>query len=184
MSFLKRLFRCLFVWRLEQATVEEISKAQAIVTQAYSRLKNGRPGSANEEHAWIARRLWEKYGLPVIPQEEIAMADPELPCFEIAGGSPDGRSTFSWNTWEVAKVQADVCKKNGWDTAIVVVNPVGAGRTKWVYETLGFKPLLVIVPMYDDYYQPDLVHFSLRKKWRAYVREFFCRLLFLFWGRI
>jgi hypothetical protein len=112
--------------------------------------------------ARVAKRLHEQFHLPVIPQEELVMADPTLPYLEIAGGSRDGKSTMQWNTYEVAKFQANICKARNWKTVIVVVAPMHAG----------------------GYYHPENQTFTLRGPWRLFIREILCRYMFLFLGKM
>ena len=184
MNFLKKLYRCLFVWNIPPASDAGLAQADAIVTQCCSRMRDGTPGLPNEVLAAVMRSLYEKYKLPMIPQEELAMAAPELSYVGVAGGSFTGLSNFSWNTHTVAKFQLDLCKKNGWKKVIIVTFPEHMGRSVWVYSKLGLEPLPVSAPkiVYSD---PGLIHWSCRGgRVRFIFREFFCRLLFLFWGKI
>lgn len=181
MEFIRNFLNCLFVWRFKPATDAEMFSADAIVTQSYNRHKDGTMGPGNLIMASVAKKLHGQYGLPVIPQEELVMADPTLHYFDVAGGSKDGKSSKNWNTYEVAKFQANVCRANGWEKVIVVVAPLGAGRALWCYKKLGLEPILAPMP-HGGYYHPDNQTFTLRGPIRLFIREFLCRLLFLKWG--
>lgn len=181
MEFIRNLLKCLFVWRFKYATEAELASADAIVTQSYNRHKDGTAGPGNLIMAIVAKELCLRYRLPVIPQEELVMAMPTLPCFAVAGGSNDGKSTKNWNIYEVAKFQANVCKANGWKKVVVVVVPLGAGRALWCYKKLGLDPILAPMPT-SGYYHPDNQTFTLRGPIRLFIREFLCRLLFQKWG--
>lgn len=140
MKFLLTLLKCLFCWRFKPASDEELSSADAVVTQSYGRHKDGTAGVGNVVMAAIAKQLHEKYRLPVIPQEELVMADPTLPYYDIAGGSKDGKSTVNWNTYEVAKLQANTCKKNGWKKMIVIVSAAWSWKSCLVLQKAGAGP--------------------------------------------
>lgn len=181
MEFVRTALKCLFSWRFPPANDAELASADAIVTQSYNRHKDGTMGPGNAIMASVAKQLHELYGLPVIPQEELVMADPTLPYFDVAGGSKDGMSTKNWNTYEVAKFQANVCKTNGWRKVVVVVVPLGSGRALWCYKKLGLEPILAPMPS-GGYYHPDNQTFTLRGPIRLFIREVLCRILFLKWG--
>ena len=185
MDLSKRLWRCLFIWKIPPAPGEKLATAQVIVTQACSRLKNSEPGPGNNTLAQVTRWLSEHYQLSVIPQEEVVMADPNLPCIEVVGGSPDGRSTPSWNTWTIAEIQAGICRREELRSVIVVADPAHMGRAVWVYEAQGLKALPAPMPRdMRRYIFRDAVHWSRRALWLIYFREFCARVLFLLQGRI
>lgn len=186
MEFLKKLWHCFFVWRFAPANEAELTTADAIVTQACSRMKDGSPGPGNNILAVVTRQMYERYPVAgILPQDEIALADPGLPYSFVARGRPDGRSTVSWNTYEVAKMQAAECFRRGWKKVIVVAFPMHMGRALWTYEKIGLDPLPAPMPSgMKQYLHRNLVHWSHHGRLRIIIRELFCRLLFLVWGWI
>lgn len=185
MQFLKSLWRCLFIWQIPPAEETELKTAEAIVTQAFSSLKNGKPGSGNIILAGIARNLHRKYSLPILAQEEVAQAlidcslTPLTPYATITKECTGG----GWNTLNIAKAQEEICRSRGWRKVIVVAHPVHMGRAVWTYAKLGLKPLAAAMPDIG-YIHPKLIHRSHRSKWLFRLRELCGRILFLLWGKI
>jgi hypothetical protein len=181
-----KICSALLDWSPPVATEEELGTAQAIVTMAHGRMRDGKAGPGNAIMACVTRALWEKYRLPILPQEEISMADPSLPCHTIISGSDDGRSNMKWNTRIIAERQAEICKKNGWTKVIVVAFPLHQGRARAVYRKLGLEPLFAEMPArLKDYMHPNLVPggiVGIQTIPRFVVREFLCRILFLWKG--
>ncbi len=189
MSFLKKLWKCLFIWNLPKASCKEIESADVIVTQAISRSKSGEPGRGNELLAMVVRQLHRKYpDKPIIPQEEVWLALRDLRFCEVArvpDGEPWSHSTSTWNTEAVARFQADVCRKQGWTKAALVAFPSHQGRAAWTMEKLGLKPLIVKTPgSTNDYCHAEAAYWSARAGWRAVAREVATRIYFLFTGRM
>lgn len=188
MLFLQKLakfWNCLFKWNFSLPTESELMAADVIVTQAFSRLANGKAGPGNELLAQAARDLQKRFSLPILAQEEVSLAAPDLQCELVVKSSADGRSTIQVNTFTVAKAQAEFCARKGWKRVIVVVVPYGRGRALWVYERLGLKA--VPAPVAEKGYEhPNLAHWTARggriRSFFAIVRELLCRLLFLYKG--
>lgn len=187
MPTVQKLWNCLFQWHIPPASEDELKTAHAIVTQAYSRLKDNSPGPGNRVLASVTRKLWERHRLPILPQEEIAMADQTLPIHTRIGASPDGLSTMQWNTYAVAKWQARVCLSNDWKRVIVVAFSWHMGRACAVYRKVGLIPLPAAMPAEAEEKQcfhPESRDWTLRTPLRAKPRELACRLLFLYKGWI
>jgi len=179
------LWYALFTWNIPPASEEELKTADAIVTQAYSPLKNNAPGPGNDILAKVTRALYERYRLPVLPQEDVANADPSLPIQEKIcaknGETPDGLSTLTWNTHTVAARQAETCKAHGWKKVIVVAFPPHMGRAVAVYRKVGLVPLPAKMPPGTARYTCSQIKDpTLRFPIGAIAREFLARLLF-FW---
>lgn len=186
-KLLKRGFGCLFDWNIPSASEKELETADAIVTMAHGRMRDGTAGPGNVIMAKVTRKFHEKYPhLPILPQEEIPLADPDLPYHTIIGGSLDGCSTMEWNTHAIASWQAKICKENGWKKVIAIVFPLHQGRAVAVYRKVGLVPLLA--PMPPDlkaYMHPDLVPggiVGIQTPARFATRELLCRILFLYKG--
>ena len=185
--FLKRLADCFFTWKFPEPSLLELVPVGVIVTQAWSKLRDGQPGPGNTLLADTAIDLSWKRGFKVIAQEEVAYVYPGR--FAFVARAPksctDGRSTPEWNTYMVAVKQAEICLQYGWQTVLVVAAPVHMGRALWVYERLGFRALPAPVHNARAYNHPDTVHWSTRGSllW-TYIRELMCRLLFLWQGKI
>ncbi len=202
MNFLKKLWQCLFVWKMPMLSRDELADVDAIVTQAISRSKNGEPGVGNEILAITVRHLHYQYpSKPIIPQEEVWLAinsqeatwtDEQrktIPVFSVAHvpeGEPWDHSTPTWNTESVARFQAEICKKNGWKKVAVVATPAHHWRCMMVYKKLGLEPVIAQVnPCIGTYSHPEAAYWSARGgAWRQVAREFLCRLYFLFTGRL
>lgn len=182
MRFVKKLFQIFFVWNVPAASEEELLQADAIVTQAFSRTKDNRPGPGNGMMASLMRQLHLWYGLPILAQEEVAWAAPKL-SYACVSEDPNrsGNSTASWNTWEVAKVQAEYCTKRGWKKVIVVAVPDHMLRSLEVYRKLGLEPLAA--PMHRrNYCSPSLTAWTCWHPWLFRLSEIGRRLLFWRWG--
>lgn len=176
------LWYALFKWEIPPATEQELKTADAIVTQAYSRLKDNSPGPGNMMLARVTRKLWERYRLPILPQEEISMADPALQIHTRIGTSPDGLSTMQWNTYAVAKWQARICRANDWKRVIVIAVPFHMGRACAVCRKVGLLPLPAATPEDRTIFHPESMAKTLRTPFLALPRELACRLLFLYKG--
>lgn len=201
------LWYTLFTWQLTPATETELATAHAIVTQAHGRMRDGTAGPGNEIMAAATRRLHERFPyLPILPQEDVALADPELPYHSVIGGLKDSRamanvrhkhathgggsatgaSNMQWNTYVIARAQAEICKRNGWTRVIVVAFPLHWGRAAAAYRKLGLLPLMVEMPPYlDAYMHPDLVPdglLGIQTVSKFKKRELLCRLLFKYKG--
>ena len=182
--------RCLTEWKFPMATQQELFRADAIVTQAVSRMKDGSAGHGNLLLALHVRRMQQVFfkqelgrELPVIPQGEVVLAMPDLPgVVAVADGSPDGKSTLLWNTYTVAAFQAEICKQHGWRTVIVVTFDLHMGRALWTYRSLGLDPLPGPV-IGRGYTHRKLVHWGMRAKWRVFLRELALRHVFLLLGK-
>ena len=185
--FLRRLFNCFFSWHILPATENELKTADCIVTQAFSRLSDGGAGPGNEILARVAETLQKRLSLPLLVQEEISIALPELRCDLIVKSSSDGRSSATVNTYSVAKEQTLFCRKKGWKRVIVVVYPYHMGRAVWTYQRFGLDAIPAWVPQ-RGYEHPKLVHWVCQggaiRICFMLLRELLCRILFLALGKI
>ncbi len=184
----RKLWKIFFCWRFEVATEGRLRSASLIVTQAYSRKKDGCPGQGNEILSREASRLCRRYHLSVYPQEPVAMAlnlhdNDDVTIAGIVIEASLGPHLCDRNTFSVAAVQAAYCKENGIRTIIVVAHPWHMNRALWTYKKLGLDPIpapvLQTVTAYQD---PELVHWSCRtpkRVWAYLLREIVSRLLFL-----
>ena len=129
--------------------MEEIATADAIVTMAHGLLKNGKPSRGDMVFAVVMRYLHERFPWkPLIPQEPVALAAPDIPFAAIAKppkGNALGGSNMAWNSRTVAGFQAGVCRENGWKTVALIAAPWTQPRAKWELERYGLK--VVVVPM-------------------------------------
>lgn len=188
MTILKRIWRTMFSWSFRLPLEEELEKAELIVTQAWSRNADNTPGPGNEILAKVAKDYHERFGQLVFAQEEVAWClPPHVPQTGVAGGSPDGRSGASWDTYAVAHLQAAHCHRLNIKTVIVVAHPLHMNRALWTYERLGLKALPASMPKdYAKYQGPNLVHATTRGHWLIYWLRESClaRPLFLIQGKI
>lgn len=178
------LFRSSF----EQATDESIEKLKevrrvAIVSQAWSLRKDGKPGRGNEELANVFWPLYEK--LPeakTYPQIEVSLALSHRRFTKVIGEPSDGRSSIAWNTYAVAQRQMLECRKENIMTVVVIAHPLHMVRALWTYRRLGLVACPGPVTMdWDAYVDPELVHWACRSK-RLYpalwAREMAAKSLF------
>lgn len=185
-STLFRLFQCVFIWR-KPSGEGCLQEAQLIVTQAASDLKDGLFSKSNIGLADCAQRYHEILGIPIFPQAEVGRILKQRDV-HILGDTPfdSNTSIFSSNysgSDGVAKLQKELCDREGWSRVILVATYPHAWRARWIYERLGLK---VIIP-------PDLPRMQFerkfsQKRWRwpitAYPYEFLTRLFFLYKGLI
>ncbi len=59
--FFRDLFRAVFVWKIPQATWDDIAGADVIVTMAYGLLKNGKPSPGDRVLARVVRELHDQF---------------------------------------------------------------------------------------------------------------------------
>lgn len=186
MRFLRMFWECFTVWRVRPVNQNVLSSAQVIAAYSASRMEDGSVGEPNCRIADVARSLQRAFGLPIITQEEIAMAAPELSYRTVLkGGDRFGNSSFAWNTAVLADRMVEMCRKSGWRCAIVVASPMHQPRCCWVLARRGLHPLAAAMPgTQRDYVDSRLAQRSVRSVPRFVVREFLSRLLFLFRGDI
>ena len=186
MRFFKKLYRLLFVWSFPAIPEEEYREADVIATQAAGRKTNGAPAVANFILAKLARELQKKYRLPLLVQEEVKMADPELvtECV-VSNANFTGLSTLSWNTFEVAKIQVEHCRRKEYKKAIIIpAVPDHMGRAMWSYQILGMAALPAKMPKDVNYFDRDNIQWFDRTWLRFRIRETLTRLLFWYRGWI
>lgn len=178
MRFLKKMFWCLFVWTILPASEEELAGTDAIVTQSCGRTIDGEADPGNLILAQVARGYQDKYHLPLLVQEELMMADPDLNVVSVAmDSSGDGASTLEWNTRQIAEFQVELCRKMGWQKVIVVALPDHMGRSVRVYEKLGMLALVACMPK-GRYLSQCHQQLLCRFPWLFRLRETGVRLLF------
>lgn len=177
------LWYALFKWNIPPVSEKELKTAQAIVTQAHGRMRDGSGGPGNLLMAEVARTLHARLNLPILPQEDLSIADPTLPFHTVIGGSATGKSTLQWNTFVIAARQAEICRENGWLKVIVVAFPLHMGRAVAVYRKAGLIPFAAAMPSnLKAYMHPDLVPgglLGIQTVPRYALREFLVRLMFL-----
>lgn len=173
--------KCLAAWNIPPAKREEWVRADAIVTQAVSWMRDGGAGPGNWLLAGAVRKVQEDIRnisgkmLPVIPQEEVWMADQYLPnVVGVAGGTLGKTSSVKRNTYSVAKFQAGICRQFGFDTIVVVTFDLHMRRAMETYRLFGLEPLAG--PVVDkNYTHRNFIHWGMRTRWRAFCREFILR---------
>lgn len=191
MTYFRKLWECLFYWRLPAATVQDMENAQVILTQGCGRDVNY-PGHANDTLARVLLGLHEQYPeLPMYPQEEVA--DSSL-CegLSFAGvvrqpsGLTKGRSTFDkWDTTTIVAEQAKFCHLRGYRRAIVVAAPFHQWRAVRVMEKNGLEPIIAPMPIGDHHYQNKNDHSRwFHQPWRWKLRELVARLMYTFGRRL
>ena len=185
------LWNVLFSWKVKPASREEMQKAAcAIVTQSTGREKDlETPGIGNFLLAEATHALWEQCGVPVLPQIEVELAErmrrkESFPSSFTPNQTTDGRSTLSWNTRTVAQLQKEWLCKNGIPLRVVLVaSPIHQGRSKWVYERLGFRVFIAEVSR-GRYFDGKQDQWWLRNVAGVYLYELCARIFFLAKGWI
>ena len=184
MRFLRMLWKCFTVWEVEPATEEELRSAHVVLAFSDSKMMDGSPGPGNELIAGVARQLHVQYGLAILAQEEVVMADPYGSFAFIARGPQHGKSTRAWNTATITDSFASVCREKGWRRAVVVTIPDHLPRALWVAERRKFRAVAARMPR-GQYLHPGLALWSARGgKWRFRIRDLIVRLFFLACGDI
>ncbi len=152
MGFFRDLFRCIFVWWIKPASEEEIAKAHAIATTAHGLTKSGKPSPGDTVLAMMMTDLHLRFpDKPIIPQEPVALAAPDIAYFAIAKpptGNIFGSSNMAWNTRTVARFDADACRERGCKRVVLVAASWAAPRMKWELERCGMEVLVAKVPPY------------------------------------
>lgn len=182
MTFLKDLSQAVFVWKVPQATREEIARADAIVTAAHGLLRDGAPSPGDKTLAEAMRRVHRRFPeKPLIPQEPVALAAPELRYAAVARppkGNKLGSSNLTWNSRSVARFQAHACRdlfpaKKG-VTVALIATPWCQPRMKWELERCGLHVVTVPVPPFraETYNHPHSIYWYGRGRvWRYLLVE-------------
>lgn len=168
-SFLRDVFSCIFVWRVKQATFVDIVQADVIVTMAHGLLNIGTPSPGDCALADTIRKLHQQFpDKPIIPQEPVAIAAPDLPYVAVAKPPKSnmlGSSNMSWNTRTVTGFDADVCRKNGWKKVAFVATPWCQPRTQWELERFGLQCVAVPVPPFRKLFNDPIYTHPLSIYW-------------------
>lgn len=160
--------RCAFVWKAPQGTEEQISRTHAIVTMAHGLLRNGQPSPGDHIFAGKLRELHKKFPeKPMIPQEPVALAAPDLRYVAVAKPPEEnilGGSDMAWNTRAVARFQADVCHRHGWRTVALIAAPWTQTRAMWEIQRCDLDVVVVPMPPYrkDLYGHLDIIYWYAR----------------------
>ena len=183
--FFLRLIRCLFLWNVRPATDALIQQSHAIFAFSDSKMKDGTPGEGNRAIAKTATMLRERFHLPILAQEEVALATGSCLAFEfVARGDKHGVSTFRWNTATITQMFAKVCQQKDWSHIVIVATPAHQRRAIWVAERYGFHAVAAPMPKVK-YFHKDLALWACRGgEWRFRMREFAVRIFFLLRGDI
>lgn len=179
------LWKCVFVWRIAPALAEELWKARVILVLATSRLRDGSAGPGNGLLVEVARTLHAKYNVPIVAQQEVAMAAPHVPFLAVArGGNRLGASSLSWNTAAITDYAIGVCGLGAGDRVIVVAPPPHLPRCCWIAERKRLTALAASMPE-GQYFHKDSVLWYCRNGERLFrFREVLVRLFCLLRGDI
>lgn len=184
MRFLRMLWKCFAVWVVKPAIQEELRGARAVLAFADSRMRDGSPGSGNELIAGVVRHLHTAYDLPILVQEEVALAAPDLPYAYVVRGEQTGTSSRGWNTAVIANQMVAVCRRNDWKRVAIATTPAHLCRAMWVAERLGLQVMAAAMPK-GQYFHKDLALWACRGgELRFRSRELLVRLFFLLRGDI
>lgn len=192
MSFFKKLYWCLFRWRIPYASDEELAGVDAIVTQALWKLRDGSSGPGNELLADAIERIHRMYPhKPIMAQDAVAevLLKRGIRCETIQKSQtePYANSSLAWNTAEVARRQYDVCKQHSWLSIAFVTAPDHTVRSYLAYLRAGFRRVIALTtdPVQVHYHHLNNIYWAARgARWRYVLREFCARILFLLTGRI
>lgn len=187
MRFLKMLWKCITVWSVKPATEEELRSADVIIALSDSKMRDGSLGPGNEVIG--SRVLMDRcvYGLPVIAQEEAALAAQNMYVehIHVISGTQDGKSHLKWNTAIIFDRALEICKKKGYKKPIIVTIPDHMPRCVWHAEKRGLLPRVSWMPEGGKYYDKNLALWSCRGgSFRFRFRDFLVRITFLLTGDI
>lgn len=179
MGFIIKFFQCLFSWKVEMNNEEEIRNADVVLGQAFG-LRKFSPGKSNEALAKIARKLHQRFNLPLVLQWEIAECLPDLPIAEVVR---EHRLKGKYlDTFEMLFQIRVMSGKHGWERAVVLAHPHHHWRCMMVAKRLGFDVLVVDVSSVP--YDKLSTQWWTRDALRFIPREIVARLIFLFTGKI
>lgn len=146
----------------------QIAQVDAIVTMAQGLRKDGAPSRGDHLFAGVMQDLHERFpDKPIIPQEPVALAAPDIPYIAVARppkGNTLGGSNMAWNTRSVAMFDAGVCRNHGWQTVALIAAPWTQTRAKWELERCGLHVAVVPMPPYtkEQYGDPDSIYWYCR----------------------
>lgn len=189
MRFLGMLWKCITVWEVKPATEEELIDADVIIALSDSKMRDGSLGEGNKIIGQKISELRYKYFLPIIAQEEAALAAADVSLYPvnpeyIIRGMKDGKSHLAWNTAVIMDYARDICRKEGLIKPIIVAIPDHMPRCVWHAEKRGLIALASSMPK-GRYYHKNLALPSCRGgSFRFRFRDFFVRIMFLFFGDI
>lgn len=127
-----------------------IEKSQVVIAQAFGMARDG-PGRSNEALALIAQAHYERYGLPIIAQIEVAEALAVLGVSVHTVVRAHRQPGKYLDTVEVLRQAKAVCDLNGWSVATLVSHPHHSDRVQAIAQRLDFRHTFTAVsaPVYD-----------------------------------
>lgn len=121
-----------------------IHQSQVIIAQAFGQARYG-PGLSNEALARIVQAHYERYGLPIIAQIEVAEALIVLGVPIYAVIRVHRQLGKYLDTVEVLRQAKVACDLNGWKIATLVSHPHHSGRVQAIAQRLGFEYTFIAV---------------------------------------
>lgn len=176
MHFLKRLFQCIFCWKLKPSNKERLKNSDVILALSFGRRKNT-PGMSNVQLALGIEMLSLKFGLPVIAQWEISEC--LTACIDKAGEIRKHRIKGKYlDTLEVLVQSLEICKKKNWKKIVIVAHPDHIWRCAETAKKLGFE--VAIADITDVAYDEQSIQLWTKSRMLFVPREIAARILFLF----
>lgn len=175
---LRELWKCFFCWKVKPSAENEVRNAEVILAQSFGFCESGHSKS-NKALARIVNDLYQSYGLPLILQWHIADC---LPNLEKAGIIYRHREGKYLDTYEVLCQSVEICKKKGWQRAIIVAHPHHYWRVKQVAEKMGFVVLSLDTSSVP--YDRKSMQFFTKNRCFWWPREIVARLIYFIRGWI
>lgn len=175
-----RILQSFFVWNIKPTGT--LANGQILLTQAASDTEE-QLGETNIKLASLVRDLFDVLGLPIFSQGEVGR---QLILWGIPlVGNTDcqDESNHYLDSYEVAKLQKELCDKKGLRRAIIVTYQAHLWRVVQIYKRLGFE---VIVPagLPRLMFEKDLSQWWHRRPITHYPYEFLARLYYIYKGYI
>ncbi len=192
MSFWKKLYWCIFKWRIPYARDEELVGVDAFVTQAAWKLQDRTAGPGNKLLADSVERIHGLYPhKTIIAQDVVAevLHTRGIPVVSIQKSEHEAyaNSSLEWNTFEVSRRQYEICKRQNIQKIAFVAMPDHEVRSYLTYLRVGFRTIKAVAvdSKQVHYHHPESLYWVMRgRRWRYVLREFCARILFLLTRRI
>ncbi len=178
--FFKKIIECFFVWHIPSDSEDCLEKADVLIGQSFGNRPNNDPGKSNKELARIAKRVHEKYGVPLVLQWEIADCINDVSKAGVVRKHQEKNKYL--DTYEVIVQSKDICERSGWRKAIILAHPQHCWRCVMTAKKLGLDTLVVATKKVPYDHLSDQIW--TRNVWIFIPRELISRLFYLLTGKI
>ena len=174
MDFLRKLWQCIFCWKVESSSEDELASAKVMIVQSFA-FCQGDSDRSNKALAKIARDIHEKHGTHMILQGEVADFLHDLPKIAVIRKHRiAGRRMDTLNFLSQAKER---CENFRWKKAIIIAHPDRYWRCVMAARKMGLEGA-VTVDVSAVQYDNGAKQWWARSRKRFIPREILARLIY------